>query len=165
MQPTQPAEPIQPSQTPQQPLSQQPAANGPTISAQPPVGGAFSTKILEPKTLGLIFLGALAYGSTAIHAIAFGGVLIWIAFFIYNFIYTSKLKTGAVANRTLITLLLAFNPIVAQAVFYYRIKKNNEPLAKSINRFGWKIFGLEVVLMLAIGITFVSLGLDPATHK
>jgi hypothetical protein len=72
-----------------------------------------------------------------------------------------KNPTEATAEKQLFKAiaLMTLSPLVAQAVYFYGLKKTNAEVANAYNNLGWKVFGFEFLLLVLAFAAAVTLRL------
>lgn len=66
-----------------------------------------------------------------------------------------KLQTDEIltASKRKAMLLLFLEPLVVQAIYYFRLKKTHPKVASTINNIGWKAFWIDFVATIIVFMT------------
>jgi energy-coupling factor transporter transmembrane protein EcfT len=181
----QPQDPVQPPATPEpvaapvpqpqlatnpMPPAQQPVAYpGPSQAAAPTAG--IDAKIMSLKYMAIVVPVSIIGGTIYNVSKAYGRPFLAIcalAIFIYAFTVVSKVKTRTNSltqqDKKQAVILMSLDPLIVQAVYYYRLKKNSPNEAKIFNSIGWNIFFVQLVFYIAIAI-IVAVAATPSVAK
>lgn len=60
-------------------------------------------------------------------------------------------------DKNKMVLLMSFDPLIGQAIYYYRLRKSMPNTAKIALNIGWKILGLQFALALVASMLFITL--------
>jgi hypothetical protein len=142
--------PPAPSVTP--PLAAQPVYGNQSSSSFDPSKQTIknATTIVTAKYLGIIIV-ALAIDS-AINGLSkdiSGIISIIVIVLAYRFASTLKKQASddiTESDKVKAIAIMAIAPIIAQAIFYYRLRKVHSYMAKTYNTLGWKIFGIDAIV-------------------
>lgn len=151
--PVAPPPEAQPSGAPYHPTS--PASQAPNLLQQD-----YAIKLFKPLHLFIIVLVNVAYaGLQNLAPIVITAV--WVASIIFTVITVSKIKKNPASGTTQpekqkAVALMAFDPLITQAIYYYRLRNVNPQMASGFNMLGWKVFGLGIALFVA-AVFFFSL--------
>lgn len=159
--PAAPAEPSPPAETPPQPTAdnQQEQTQTPPQQSTPGVG-SFDSKVWKPKYLGIILAVVVIY--QVLNIVMILAFLLAIGVLIYGFTVITKLKAAAPGSisgqdKDKAMWIMAVDPILAQALYYYRLRKVHPEEARIFNKIGWKVFGTEILISIILGILYVVL--------
>jgi hypothetical protein len=121
----------------------------------------FTIKILTPKYLFVILLAVLFYGiiNTFVPSLGF---LVIVLVLILAYITISKIKKNSgseslESEKLKAIIFMTIDPLIVQAFYYYRLRKQNKQVAKTYNKLGWKILGIDFVFAAIIELAFVAL--------
>lgn len=112
--------------------------------------------VTEPKNLAIIFIVALVYGLMKMYTPPLASLL-WVIVTLVGYFAVSAIKKSSSdklsdTEKTKAVLYMAISPILVQAFYYYRLKKQQSVLAKAFNRLGWNVLGIEIIFGAIIGL-------------
>jgi hypothetical protein len=131
-----------------------PPTETPAPAASSPGSLAIDAKVLKPKYLGIILAIELLW------IVIRGGL-------VYGYIQISKIKKQAGTaiterDKLISVMVMALSPIIGQALYYFRLNKAQPQAAGVFNKLGWKILGIEILLLfLIVGIYAMVYGFEP----
>ena len=139
-------------------LQATPAPVQPVSAPAPPqaVGQPFNIKVFTLKNL-LIILAVVVVYNVANNIIGLISWAIFVVSMVYAYMVVSNLKkdlslVNTDAEKYKAVLLMAIDPLIVQAFYYYRLRKLNPQIAGEYNKLGWKVLGLEILLGIIAGI-------------
>ena len=150
----------QQQQNPQNPQSVYYAQNGQGADA----------RISKPKYWLTIFGVLIAYASVILMLRIIGlgivGSLAWVVLLVFCWLHVNKIKaagsdTLTESNKMRAIVFMTVDPLIGQAVYYFRLKGTQPQTAKILNKIGWKIFGIffiPVVIGLSVLIMLLTVG-------
>ncbi len=150
-----PAASVSPTVTPstQQPQAQPYGTPLPTYPTSPASNALnsnqdYGIKLFTLKHLLIIILVSVAYAALQNIVPALVGAM-WIASIVYTFITVTKIKQNPAIGTTEIekrkaVALMTLDPLITQAIYYYRLRSINPPLANGFNMLGWKVLGFAI---------------------
>lgn len=113
----------------------------------------FTVKLLKPKYLLIIIAIEICY--LVLRALPGLLLIIVIVFIVYTFVTVSKIKknpsVGATeTEKNKAVILMTFDPVIAQAIYYYRLRNVDSKAAHAYNQLGWRVLGLDILIYVAI---------------
>jgi hypothetical protein len=127
--------------------------------------GGENAKISHPRywltVLGIIailtLLGFIGKQFKITAVTSWISLIIWLVTLTICYKTVTKLKTTGrddldKPNKYKMVLFMAVDPIIAQAFYYYRLRKNHSNLAKLVNKIGWKVLGLDILFLILFGL-------------
>lgn len=116
------------------------------------------SRLMAPKYILIVLVIAGVYSLLNYYTSGFT-FLAWLVFLIVTYTTVSKLKATKAdqitsSDKLKAVCFMAIDPIIAQAFYYYRLRKVHPNAAKSYNKLGWKILGLEIVFLIIAAIPY-----------
>jgi hypothetical protein len=110
-------------------------------------------KISHPKYWLTIILVALA--AVLLNRIPYVYMVLWLVVIVICFLTISKMKTRGIdrlvsSEKYKMTFFMAFDPLIAQALYYYRLRKSLPETASKALKIGWKTFILQVISFIIL---------------
>ena len=181
-QPSYPNQPqvMPPQQTPGVQSSPQPSGQPPMPPAtpsynQPASSESENAKISSPK-YWLTVYGILALYilldviDRKVKILGLAVLIAWLVVLVICYRNISKLKASGADNLTKeekykMVFFMSVDPVIAQAFFYYRLKKSLPQTARTALKIGWKVFFLQIVPTIVGFVILVILLAIPALQK